>query len=140
MIELSILENKRKILYILTVLIAIGMVYYTQFYEAESVQYGDVSVYEAKDLIEEKPKLVILDVRTVSEYNDAHIEGAINIPVQELEERVNELSKNDELLIYCRTGNKSSQAVSILKSYGYTKIFHMTAGITGWKNAGYPTV
>jgi rhodanese-related sulfurtransferase len=121
-------------------LTAIGVVYYTQFYGTERDYPGDVSVSEAKDLIQEKPDLVILDVRTVTEYEEGHIEGAINIPVQELEDRLDEISKKDELLVYCRTGNRSSQAVSILESSGYTKIYHMIEGITGWKNAGYPTV
>ena len=137
---MNIQKNQRRILYFFVALTAISIVYYYQFFGAGPDYYGDVSVTEAKSLIEEKPNLVILDVRTVSEYVEGHIEGAINIPVQELEDKIDEISKNDEFLVYCRTGNRSSQAVSILESSGFTKIFHMDEGITGWKNAGYPII
>jgi rhodanese-related sulfurtransferase len=83
---------------------------------------------------------VILDVRTASEVEDGHIEGAVNIPVQELSARLDELSNEDELLVYCRTGNRSAQAVDILQDAGFTKIYHMDAGITGWIEAGYSVV
>jgi rhodanese-related sulfurtransferase len=102
--------------------------------------YGDVTVQKARNLIEDKPDLVILDVRTASEYDEGHIEGAVNIPVQELSVRFDELSIEDELLVYCRTGNRSAQAVDILLDLGFTKIYHMNEGITGWIEAGYPVV
>ena len=102
--------------------------------------YGDVTVQEARSLIEDKPDLVILDVSTTSEYEDGHIEGAVNIPVQELSARLDELSNEDELLVYCRTGNRSAQAVDILQDVGFTEIYHMNAGITEWIEAGYPVV
>lgn len=102
--------------------------------------YGDVTIQEARRLIEDKSDLVILDVRTASEYEDGHIEGAVNIPVQELSSHLDELSDEDELLVYCRTGNRSAQAVDILQDVGFTKIYHMNAGITGWIEAGYPVV
>jgi rhodanese-related sulfurtransferase len=104
------------------------------------LEYGDVSVEETRELIETKSKLVILDVRTKGEYNDGHVKEAMLIPLSELEARLDEISKDTELLVYCRTGNRSSSAVSILKSNGYTKIFHMKDGITAWIQAGYPTV
>lgn len=101
-------------------------------------EYNDVTVAEAKALIEERPGMVILDVRNPSEFDDGHIEDAINIPVDYLAGRLDELSKDNELLVYCRTGNRSARAVGILDDNGFTKIFHMDAGITGWIDAGYP--
>jgi len=103
-------------------------------------EYADVTVAEAKALIEERPDMAILDVRTPSEFDDGHIEGAINIPVDDLTRRLDELSKDDELLVYCRTGNRSARAVGILNDGGFTKIFHMDEGITGWMDAGYPVI
>jgi len=100
-------------------------------------EYDDVTVAEAKALIEGKSDLVILDVRNPSEFDDGHIEGAINIPVDYLAGSLDELSKDDELLVYCRTGNRSARAVGILNDNGFTKIFHMDEGITGWLDAGY---
>ena len=103
-------------------------------------EYGDVTVQEASNLIADKPELVILDVRTVSEFNDGHIEGAINIPVEEIANRLSELDKNDELLVYCRTGNRSATAVGILEDAGFTKIYHMHEGISVWVQRAYPVV
>ena len=102
--------------------------------------YGNVSVQEASNLIADTPDLVILDVRTIAEFNDGHIEGATNIPVDELSTRLSELSKNDELLVYCRTGNRSTIAVNILEDAEYTKIYHMYEGISEWMQQGYPLV
>ena len=111
------------------------LLYYTQSLNTE-IDYGDITIEQAKFLIESKPSLIILDVRTQEEYDSDHIEGAILIPVDEIEGRLDELSKNDELLVYCRTGNRSTNAVNILQANGFTKIFHMNDGITGWIQAG----
>jgi len=117
------------------------LIYYTQIQLPDTkISYGDVTVEQAKILIESKPSLTILDVRTQEEYDSGHIEGAILIPISELEDRLDELSKNKEMLVYCRTGNRSSTAVNVLRANGYTKIFHMKNGITAWTQAGYPTV
>ena len=106
----------------------------------ENSEYGDVSIQEAIKLIEAKPDLVILDVRTLAEFEEGHIEGAINIPVDELSGRLDELGKEDELLVYCRTGNRSGAAVSILSDEGYTTIYHMHEGISVWIQQGHPVV
>ena len=108
--------------------------------ESDEGEYGDVSIQEAIELMEEKLDLVILDVRTVGEFDEGHIEGAINIPVDELSGRLDELSKDDELLVYCRTGNRSGSAISILSDAGYTKIYHMHEGISVWIQQGHPVV
>ena len=102
--------------------------------------YGDVSVSEAWDLIQNEPEMVILDVRTQSEYEEAHIEGAINIPVEEIADRLNELSANDVILVYCRTGNRSGTAVGIMEENGFSKIYHMHEGISTWISEGLPVV
>jgi phage shock protein E len=106
----------------------------------EEGNYGDVSIQEALELMEEEPDLVILDVRTVGEFDEEHIMGAINIPVGEIADRLDELSKEDELLVYCRTGNRSGSAVSILSDAGYTKVYHMHEGISVWIQQGHPVV
>lgn len=105
-----------------------------------SDNYGDVTVNEAWDLIQSKPGLVILDVRTQSEYDDGHIEGAVLIPVQELADRLGDLSKDDEILVYCRSGNRSATAVGIMEDHGFSKIFHMNQGMNGWLSEGLPVV
>jgi rhodanese-related sulfurtransferase len=136
--------NRKKLLVLtLGIIIAVSaaIIYYTQIQPPNTTEsYGDVTVEEAKSLIESNSSLIILDVRTQEEYDSGHIEGSILIPVSELEDRLDELSKEEELLIYCRTGNRSTSSVNILKENGYTKIFHMKDGIVAWIQAGYPTV
>ena len=105
-----------------------------------SDNYGDVSVNEGWDLIQENPAMVILDVRTPSEYEESHIEGAINIPVEEIADRLGELSANDMFLVYCRTGNRSGTAVGIMEENGFSKIYHMHEGISTWISEGLPVV
>jgi rhodanese-related sulfurtransferase len=136
--------NRKKLLVLtLGIIIAFSalIIYYTQIQlPSTTISYGDVTVEEAKSLIDSNFSLIILDVRTREEYDSGHIGGAILIPVNELEDRLDELSKEEEFLIYCRTGNRSSNSVNILKENGYTKIFHMNDGIIAWIQAGYPTV
>jgi rhodanese-related sulfurtransferase len=134
--------SKRNIILILgvvAVLAALAAIYTVNIMRAPH-DYGDISIQEARELIEEKNKLVLLDVRTIPEYNEGHLENAINIPVQELADRLDELNKNDEILVYCRTGNRSSTAVDILNNAGLTKIYHMHEGISIWIQQGYPVV
>lgn len=135
-------ENQRRYIFGIAILLVISVLAYTQLQSENKplFEYSDVTVEQAKQLIEERPKLVILDVRTVSEYEDGHIEGAILIPVQEIEDRLDELSKKDEILVYCRTGNRSSTAIDIMQADGFTKIYHMNRGITAWIDAGHPVV
>ncbi|RLI35339.1 rhodanese-like domain-containing protein [Candidatus Bathyarchaeota archaeon] len=137
------LIRKKRLVLTLVVIIAVSalIIYYTQIHlPSTTISFGDVTVEEAKSLVESNVSLIIVDVRTREEYDSGHIEGAILIPVSELEGRINELSKEEEFLIYCRTGNRSSNSVNILKANGYTKIFHMNDGIIAWIKAGYPTV
>ena len=130
-------RNERYILF--SGIIIAASLYAYQFMD-QPISLGDVSAEEAARLIGTLNNLVILDVRTQEEYDVEHIQNAVLIPVQELENRVDELFKDETLLVYCRTGNRSQTAVTILEENGFTKIYHMNGGITTWKSAGYPTV
>jgi len=100
--------------------------------------YVDVTVFEAKTMIDYNPSLVILDVRNQSEYDSGHIRNAKLIPFSELEARLGELKKSDEILVYCRTGERSSAASKILVDNGFLHVYNMIGGITEWINAGHP--
>jgi hypothetical protein len=97
-------ERKNLVIAIFGIIIVVSvtLVYYTYPpLSTTDISYGDVTVEQTKSLIESKPSLIILDVRTQEEYDSNHIEGAILIPDFELEDRLDELSKGDELLVYC---------------------------------------
>jgi len=102
--------------------------------------YGNVTVEQARKLISSNISLVILDVRTPSEYESGHIKGAKNIPVDELETRIVELNRDIETLVYCRLGMRSTRAMHILNYHNFTKVYNMLGGIEAWKQAGYSTV
>lgn len=104
----------------------------------KEIAYGHITVGQAKELIESDHSLVIVDVRTVSEFRGGHIEGAVNIPVDDLQQSLGELDPNDEILVYCRTGVRSARAMQILSDNGFPKIYNMLGGIEAWKGAGYP--
>jgi rhodanese-related sulfurtransferase len=124
---------------LVAILSAVAAIYTVNIISKRDV-YGDISLQEAKSLMDENKDMVILDVRTIPEFREGHLKNALNIPVQELADRVNELDKDDELLVYCRTGNRSSTAVEILQEAGFNKIFHMHDGISIWIQQGYPVV
>lgn len=70
-------------------------------------------------------KSIVIDVREPGEYASGHVNGAINIPPQELlagSKKLAEVAKNTELILYCRTGSRSAVAKNILASQGYTHI------------------
>ena len=98
----------------------------------------EISVQEAT--AKQQAGAFILDVREPSEWNDAHIAGATLIPLGELASRVNELPKDTEIVVVCRSGNRSAQGRDILLNSGFTQVTSMAGGLNQWKAAGYPTV
>lgn len=76
---------------------------------------------------------VILDVREEVEYAFGHIEGAKSIPLGELENRINEINKDLEIYVVCRTGKRSDFAAKKLAANGFKKVFNVVPGITAWK-------
>lgn len=95
----------------------------------------DLSIEETRELIESQEDLFILDVRTTDEFNQGHIEGAEQISVDDLKDRMGELEeyKDKPVLVYCRSGNRSSKAVDILLDNGFTNIYHMDEGFMNWR-------
>jgi rhodanese-related sulfurtransferase len=93
--------------------------------------YRNVSTEEAKQLIDNK-EVVVLDVRTPEEYQAGHIPNAILIPLQELENKLNDLDKEEPYLVVCRSGNRSAQASEILTNNSFTNIYNMTGGMNSW--------
>ena len=94
----------------------------------------NVSMDEIVNIMSENQNYIILDVRTFEEYNDGHIPNAICIPNETINEDViNKLPNKEQLiLIYCRSGNRSKQAANKLKNLGYTNLIEF-GGIIDWK-------
>ena len=101
--------------------------------KSEKASYRQVSTDEAINIMKEEKDYIILDVRTPEEYKSKHIPGAINIPNETIgTEEVPELPDKEQLiLIYCRSGNRSKQAADKLAAQGYTNIVEF-GGINDW--------
>jgi len=82
----------------------------------------------------------ILDVREPDEWNESHIPGATLIPLGQLASRVDELPKDQEIVVVCRSGNRSAQGRDILLSAGFPQVTSMAGGINQWKSLGLETV
>ena len=133
--------NKKIFTIIITIsIISLVLLYIYLNFSSSLEKYGDINVEEAKYLIESNPNLVIVDVRTAEEYESGHIEKAINLSVANPEVLVQSLNPNDEILLYCRTANRSATAMQILRENGYDKVYNMLGGIVAWINMDYPVV
>jgi len=100
---------------------------------AEEIRYRQISMTDAVTMMEEETGYLILDVRTPEEFAEKHIPGAINVPNEVIgTEEVPELPDKDQLiLVYCRSGNRSKQASEKLAALGYTNIVEF-GGINDW--------
>ena len=100
--------------------------------ERES-SYRQIGMDEAIAMMEEENDYIILDVRTPEEFAEKHIPGAINIPNETIgTEDIPELANKEQLImVYCRSGNRSKQASEKLAALGYTNIVEF-GGINDW--------
>ncbi len=107
---------------------------------AEGAAVSDISPSEYQSqYISTAADHLLIDVRTPEEFASGHIAGAINISVETIADRLNEIPQGQTLVLYCRSGNRSAQAAQILAEAGYTDI-HDLGGINDWVSQGYPTV
>ena len=86
--------------------------------------------------------LVLLDVRTPAEYAEGHLPGAINIPHTELASRVAELSdsRDRDIVVYCRSGNRTRQALGVLQEAGFSRLFHLDGDYLRWSEEKRPVI
>jgi rhodanese-related sulfurtransferase len=82
----------------------------------------------------------VLDVRTPEEWNEYHIPGSTLIPLDQLETRLNEVPRDKELVVVCRSGNRSKPGRDMLKNAGFTQVTSMNGGLKEWQAANLPTV
>jgi rhodanese-related sulfurtransferase len=144
--------KKELIIIIFFLIIIVGLVLYTKnVYKEEGGHHNnnDVAVHEIYpgDLVEKiegKEDIVLLDVRTLEEYEELHLENALLLPVQELSQKsLNEIglgenAKNKENYIYCWSGSRSQTAYYIMESLGYTNIKSVSGGMIHWEEDEYP--
>ena len=102
---------------------------------SQSPGFHDVKVAEFEKLAK-AGNGTTLDVRTPREYVEGHFKGSININYfdKDFKNQVGKLDKAQPVYVYCHSGGRSSKAMSIMKSQGFTTVYNLTGGSAGWKN------
>lgn len=83
-------------------------------------------------LEKKKKPFLLLDVRQPEEYNQGHIQSAVLLPLDNLPQHFKELPKKKKIVVYCRSGKRSAQAVSFLRTHGYTNAISLSGGYMEW--------
>jgi rhodanese-related sulfurtransferase/glyoxylase-like metal-dependent hydrolase (beta-lactamase superfamily II) len=83
---------------------------------------------------------LVLDIRAPKEWQKSHIDGSVNIPLNHLTERIDEVPKDRPVLVHCAGGYRSSIAAGLLQQHGRVQLTELTGGITAWEAAGLPVV
>ncbi len=81
---------------------------------------------------------VVIDVRTPEEYAASHIPGALNIPFDQVAQRISEIEAPHGVALYCMIGPRARKGESALLSAGYTSVLHLEGGLAAWMAAGLP--
>ena len=105
----------------------------------ETPRIATVTVSEARQRLADAPETThLLDVREVWEFTEGHAEGAHNLPLSQLQQRVGEVPRDRDILLICHTGARSMQAAKFLTQQGVTRVANVTGGTEAWENAGLP--
>jgi len=102
-----------------------------------AVQHKDVTLEQAKQLIDSDTPLTVIDVREPSEYCDqkGHIPGSLDYPWRSgvLQKEYRQLPADSPILVVCRSGNRSNQAAAFLRSKGFKQVYDMLDGMRSWE-------
>ncbi len=101
---------------------------------------ASISPGELAELIQLEQAPLILDVRSDKEYNEAHIPGAVNIPHDQLRDRLSEIdaAKTDEIVVHCKSGYRAEIAEKALIEAGYSNLRDLDGHMNAWQSGGYP--
>jgi rhodanese-related sulfurtransferase len=111
----------------------------------DTASVPSISVQDAMALIQKNknnPDFIIIDVRTVDEFNSGHLADAVNIDYYspDFKTNISKLDRNKDYLIYCRTGIRGTASTRIMLDLGFTRVHNLSGGIVEWISAGFPTV
>jgi adenylyltransferase/sulfurtransferase len=100
----------------------------------------EISPELVHEMIDTGEDPILLDVRDDWEWEHAHLEGAIHIPLDELAARTGELDPRSEIIVYCHHGDRSIDGCLLLWEHGFRKVRSLTGGIEAWSELIDPTV
>ncbi len=129
-------KKYKNIAFIIFVVAVVGYITAQQTMNNDAV----ISAKDAHTQLKTDTTIVLLDVRTPEEHIGERIGNTPLIPVQELEHRIHELDayKDRTIIVYCRSGNRSGAATTILRKHGF-KAINMQGGIIKWKSEQFET-
>jgi len=87
--------------------------------------------------VKDREDVFVIDVREQWEYDEAHIPGVTLIPMGEVANRLAEIPTDKEVIVTCRSGNRSGQITDFLRQQGFDNVHNMDGGILAWQAAGY---
>ena len=100
-----------------------------------------VSASDAAAVLDERaPDVVLLDVRTLEEFNEVRVPGSVNVDfyAADFAAQLDTLPKDVPYVVYCRSGNRSSQTMDIMRDLGFSEVWDVDGGIISWNEAGLP--
>jgi rhodanese-related sulfurtransferase len=99
-----------------------------------------IPVEGVKASIDAHEDVILLDVRTTGEYSRGKIAGGVNLPLDEVSNKVESviLDKSATIYVYCLSGSRSIYAVESMLQLGYVNVFNVTNGLLAWRSKGYP--
>ena len=112
--------------------------WYSNNYPVDTIK--SITADNLKGIIDRKEDAIVLDVRGKNELKKGYIEGAQNLYVGELQQKLEELPKNKPIIAVCGNGARASMATSILRKNGYQEIYNVLGSMKAWQKAGYPVV
>ena len=95
-----------------------------------SIENNEISYQKMKEMIN-KSKIYLIDVRSSQEFEEGHLDGAINIPVYNIKQNIEKLVKNkdENIILYCSSGYRSKEAKDILEDLGYENVYNLEGGL-----------
>jgi adenylyltransferase/sulfurtransferase len=100
----------------------------------------EVTAQEVKKMMNEKKPFVLIDVREPHEFQICRLPGSKLIPLGQVAKRMNELNSADEIVVYCRSGQRSAKAAELLTKVGFSKVHNLKGGILAWSDQVDPSV
>ncbi len=107
--------------------------------ESSGMNLEILNQISVNELGQDISKYKILDVRSYTEYNISHIPESVNIHAGQLEKNLERISEQDNLVVYCASGDRSAIAASFLLNNGYKNVFNLSGGINAWVQSGLKT-
>lgn len=125
----------------LLVLATVGVVIAIIVTEVMRLRSGSSSIEPtAATLLYNKEDALFVDTRAEADFRKSHLPGAINIPANAIEQRLERLEghRGTPIIVYCATGIQSGRSAAQLKKHGFAKVYQLRGGLAAWQGAGYP--